>query len=54
MNISLAELVGNDYYNFVADEELGYDDSKSDDQFFMRPVVDFVFKLLFGVTDALL
>lgn len=48
MNISLAELVGKNYYTFVAEEKPKYEDDKSGDQFFMRPVMGFVFKLLFG------
>ena len=49
MNMKLEDLVGNNFYSIVAEEVIKYGGSDpGDDKFIMRPVVDFVFKLLFG------
>lgn len=49
MNIKLEDLIGADYYSLVAEEKAKYSGNNQEaDKFIMLPVVDFVFKLLFG------
>ena len=49
--MELKDLVGNNFYAIVAEEVMKYSgNDPGDDNFIMRPVVDFVFKLLFGDT----
>ncbi len=49
MNMNLEDVIGANYYMLVAEEEAKYGSKNPEsDAFIMLPVVDFVFKLLFG------
>jgi predicted transposase/invertase (TIGR01784 family) len=48
MNMKLEDLIGENYYSIVEEETKRYGANSDDDKFIMLPIVDFVFKQLFG------